>query len=169
MEWRDVVGWLGYKVSDSGLVESWRCKHGTRRRGRLMSPVMDTEGYLRVSLSDGVRRKTVKIHTMVLTAFRGPRPPGMQARHLDDDKRNNLLSNLQWGTHSENVSDAMLHGRIRSGERHWRAKLKSQDVKEIRRALAGHEKHASLALRFGVTRSNISLIASRRAWRDVEA
>jgi len=51
------------------------------------------------------------VHLMVLSMFVGPRPtPLHQARHLDGDRYNNNLSNLEWGTPKENCADRTIHG-----------------------------------------------------------
>jgi hypothetical protein len=63
-------------------------------------------------------KKPYKIHTLILTAFIGPRPPGLQARHLDDVKTNNRLSNLCWGTSSEDSYDM-----VRNGNHNWARRI----------------------------------------------
>ncbi|WP_167757036.1 NUMOD4 motif-containing HNH endonuclease [Amycolatopsis sp. CFH S0078] len=50
------------------------------------------------------------VHVMVCEAFHGPRPEGMEVRHLDGDSRNNRADNLAWGTQSENMYDRVRHG-----------------------------------------------------------
>lgn len=58
------------------------------------------------------------IDRLLLEAFVGPPPSKYHvARHLDDDHRNNAISNLAWGTMSENVEDAYRNGRLRAGPR----------------------------------------------------
>ncbi|NIH98089.1 hypothetical protein FHU31_005095 [Mycolicibacterium fluoranthenivorans] len=61
--------------------------------------------YLRVTLKSGERQRRIKVHHLVLLAFVGPRPPGLHALHCDDDPLNNHLSNLRYGTPSENQHD----------------------------------------------------------------
>jgi hypothetical protein len=63
--------------------------------------------YQRVYLGPGVTRS---VHHLVLELFVGPRPPGMECRHLDGNPQNNHRSNLAWGTSKENVADQYLHG-----------------------------------------------------------
>ena len=50
------------------------------------------------------------VHVLVLSTFVGPRPDGMEVRHLDGNSLNNSLENLAWGTHKENTQDAFVHG-----------------------------------------------------------
>jgi hypothetical protein len=73
-------------------------------RRRKLSP--DKKGYLRVTVpltTGGTRR--MKVHHMVLFAFKGPKSKGMEARHLDNCKTNNAEDNLAWGTPEENRED----------------------------------------------------------------
>jgi hypothetical protein len=91
-----------YEVSDLGHV---------RRPGkRVLTPDLNERGYHTVRLN-GIR---ATIHSLVLKAFRGPRPDGMVGRHLDDDKDNNGLSNLVWGTQSDNILDTVRSGTHRN-------------------------------------------------------
>jgi HNH endonuclease/NUMOD4 motif len=104
--WLPVAGYEDrYEVSSTGLVWSLR-------RNRLLkaAPGKKTRGYLYVGLWDGKRSRTRKVHLLVLAAFRGPRPPGMQARHWDGDHQNNDESNLSWGTPGENALDNVRNG-----------------------------------------------------------
>lgn len=58
---------------------------------------------------DGKQRAT-PVHVLVALAFHGPRPEGMEVRHLDGTRTNNRPENLAWGTHSENMQDKVAHG-----------------------------------------------------------
>lgn len=55
--------------------------------------------------------KNKYIHLLVLEAFAGSRPDGMEALHIDGNKINNNTDNLRWGTSSENNRDIVRHGR----------------------------------------------------------
>lgn len=133
MEWKAVVGFEGrYEISDTGLIRSldriihtrngsrWKPGEpgipGIRRlKGRVLKPgTLAPSGHLHVVLEGRVDKT---IHTMVLEAFVGPCPDGLMARHADDDPTNNTLSNLSWGTRSENSYDAIRN------EKHFHAGL----------------------------------------------
>lgn len=66
--------------------------------------------YFAVSLSG----KTYYVHHLILETYVGPRPPKVEARHLNDKKLDNRLENLCWGTQSENNKD-----RVRNGIHHY--------------------------------------------------
>jgi hypothetical protein len=78
----------------------------------MLVPAVHPKGYERVGLSatTGSRRKHLLVHALVLSAFVGPRPPGLEIRHLDGNPRHNDLSNLAYGTTSENARDRVRHG-----------------------------------------------------------
>lgn len=112
-EWRPVVDHEGsYEVSNKGRVRSLdRLIDGGRgypRRvsGRLMRSTTEYRGHQRIKLSG----KRHLLHTLVLTAFVGPRPRGMEACHNDGNPRNNALENLRWDTRSANAQDKIRHG-----------------------------------------------------------
>lgn len=117
--WRPVVGREGwYEVSNLGRVRSLDrvvpilSRRGSVRsclyRGRLLKSCPDKRsGHLHISLGAGSVRK---VHHLVLEAFVGPCPPGMQCLHGDGDPTNNALANIKWGTASENMLDRVRHG-----------------------------------------------------------
>lgn len=111
-QWRTIVGCDGcHEVSSFGRVRSVSRDRGDNYwiTGRLLSTKPSTT-YPKVNLCHGRVRKTHTVHTLVLKAFVGPPPPGMEARHLDGNRLNNRLDNLAWGTKSENMADRLRHG-----------------------------------------------------------
>lgn len=104
-QWRGIPGFPGYRVSDEGRVLSLK-----RRTPRILRVAEDAEGRPMVALRQGDRLVTRRVHVLMLLAFVGNRPDGAVIRHLDGDVRHNHLSNLAYGTHSENGFDAVRHG-----------------------------------------------------------
>jgi hypothetical protein len=115
--WLFIPGYVGlYQVSDQGRVRSLSRRHSVQPGG---TAVVDAEivvphkrsSYQGVSLigkQGGSRAHYV--HRLVLEAFVGPCPPGMETRHLNGDPSDNRLVNLAWGTPSENNLDRVKHG-----------------------------------------------------------
>lgn len=99
--WAPVPGRAGYEASDFGRI---------RFNGDVQKQT-PANGYMRVT--DKVRKGPVLVHTLVLTAFSGPRLPGKQTRHLNGDGFDNRLENLKWGTAKENSADRVLHDQQR--------------------------------------------------------
>ena len=101
-QWWPIDGYEAYEVSTLGRV---------RRGGRILNPYpIDQWGHLSVGLWRNGRRVSRQVHHLVLEAFIGERPQGAETLHGDGDASNNLLSNLRWGTHSENEADRVSHG-----------------------------------------------------------
>ena len=101
-----MLGWDGhYAVSDLGRVKSLdREVIGRKYKSRILKQNSNSYGYLCVNLSsNGVVRSTA-VHRVVLEGFTGYRD-GLVVRHKDNNKQNNRLDNLMWGTHAENMMD----------------------------------------------------------------
>lgn len=100
-----------YEVSSLGSVR--RVKESLRHplTGRVLVGTLERKsGYRKVCLANGNRRRTRPVHVLVCEAFHGPRPVGADVRHLDGDSLNNTVTNLAWGSRSDNNRDAVDHG-----------------------------------------------------------
>ena len=108
--WKPVVGYEGiYEVSDMGRVRRVSAGQGAQA-GLILKPTPSSTGHLRVSLYAGGSKAIRYVHRLVLEAFVGPCPPGMEACHWDDDPTNNSLENLRWDSRSANVLDQVRNG-----------------------------------------------------------
>jgi hypothetical protein len=103
-----------YEVSDQGRVRSWKSGRYGRRSEPRVSRLTPIAGYWESSL-DG---RPYKVHILVLTAFVGPCPPGMECRHINGNGEDDRLVNLAWGTHAENMADLVAHGHPNAGKTH---------------------------------------------------
>jgi len=166
-EWKPVVGYENrYHVSSHGSVRSFVCC----AEGHTLKPSTSRQyGYRHVILCDGTTHCTKKVHHLVLEAFVGPRPPGMEAAHEDGNPRNNLLSNLRWSTSTANQADRVRHGTDIRGSDHRLAKLCEEDVIEIKQRRRAGETYRSIAVAFGVSHPLIIKIVQGKAWAHVEA
>lgn len=114
--WKPVVGYEGlYEVSDLGRVRSLDREIVTERggtpfryrmKGQIIVPHERRHGYLAVCLygkeSKNGRFRQASVHRMVAEAFL-PNPNGYsEVNHLDENKQNNVLSNLEWCNHKQN-------------------------------------------------------------------
>ena len=111
-EMHEIAGHLGYFVSDDGFVWTSKVKGGNDRtpgrRGplRKLAIQRSKRGYCLVNLDVDGRNRSRLVHQLVLEAFVGPKPPGLEGCHYPDhDKANNRVSNLRWDTHDENIRD----------------------------------------------------------------
>jgi hypothetical protein len=114
------------------------------------------------------------VHRLVLETYIGPCPDGMECRHLDGNPLNNNLSNLRWGTKSENVRDAINHGTFNAipprfeGETHPNSKLTEQDVRMIvyiRKTNLFTQRE--IAKMFNISEYAISDIIRRKSWKHI--
>lgn len=104
-EWRPVVGWSNYYVSDQGRVMSTKWT-----KSRIKKTFLDPAGYPCVQLCVNNTVTARRVHRLVAEAFHGPRPVGRECRHLNDVKTDNRAVNLAWGTPSENCQDRVRNG-----------------------------------------------------------
>jgi hypothetical protein len=171
MRWIDIPGWeTRYQIREDGAVRSKNmvvnAKAGKTavRKGRLLSPVVKSNGYLCVTLSNGIDRPQVAIHRLVARAFIGECPLGLHVLHNDGDKTNNHYTNLRYGTPAENHADTLSHGHRLMGSSHPMAKLKEKQIVFIRES---DESSAALAIKFNVCREHIHAIRKKRIWKHV--
>lgn len=166
--WHTIPNLKGYEASSLGRIRSWRRRGLPAPRAsspfqKKLRPKSDGLPYL-VTTIDGVPRY---VHHLVLEAFVGPRPEGMEACHNDGDCQNNELSNLRWASKTENEADKNLHGTRLRGENHRRAKLTEDEVRAMRRQ---HENGASLdylAAYYAVAKSTACRIVKRKLWTHI--
>lgn len=137
-----------------------------RRYGKILTGRLK-DGYIQYNLRNPGKRRTVKCHTLVLEAFKGKRPEGMECRHLDGCRDNNALSNLVWGTHQENIDDKSSHGTNVKGENQRSAKLTEEKVLELRERIRNGETAAAIAKEWGLLPSMIRAAANGTKWKHL--
>jgi hypothetical protein len=108
MEWRPIPGHQNvYEVSEAGHVRNIRTGH-------TLTPVIHPGGYWTYSLGYVDRRRHSFAHRLVAAAFIGDPGNSDLVRHLDDNPNNNHWTNLAYGTHSDNLHDAVRNGHHRN-------------------------------------------------------
>lgn len=176
--WRPISWAPDYEVSDHGRVRSLdrevgvvandseikqRSAHTQKRRGRVLRL-----GIGRYA-SANVAGKQVLVHRLVAEAFIGPCPDGHIVRHGPGGPLDNHISNLSYGTPSDNNgADRLRDGTLPRGSKAGMSKLTEEQVIEIKRRLLLGETRASLGREFGVRPENISHIATGRSWGWLE-
>lgn len=165
--WRPIPGYQGvYEASSLGRIKSndhFRpSPHGRPgiHAGRIFKKTRDRCGYHRVKL----RGRRIYAHELVLLAFVGPRPPGLECCHNNGDPSDNRLSNLRWDTISSNRKDTMRHGRYK----YYRSKrITVDDVARIRQLIHGGASVKQLSITYGVGRGTILNIRCGRTYKEV--
>ena len=160
--YRELARFPGYRVGDDGTV--WSSRNSAD--WKMMAIVPERRGYQRLKLCQGGKHVTVYVHALVLEAFEGPKPDGMEACHCNGIKSDNRLSNLRWDTRSSNNADRIRHGGGNAGERQGGAKLTDENVRKIR-SMKGAVSQAALASQFGVCQTSISHIQRGKTWTHI--
>jgi len=160
--WKPVVGYEGrYEVSSLGRVKS------LLRGGKLRKPCLTKGGYFSVRLFGESGEKWKPVHHLVLEAFVGPRPDGMEACHFPNGPEDNSVENVRWDTKLSNHNDRRISGTIPMGITHGMAKLDDDKVREIRaKSLAGQSTR-SIAREYGVSKFPVSQIILHKTWKHV--
>lgn len=136
--WKTIIGYEGtYEVSNLGRVKSLKrieecggkCKIRTRNERILKWSI--SKGYRIVALCKNGKAKSYPIHRLVMGIF-CPIDEKKEVNHKDGIKTNNNLDNLEWCSPSENMKHAYDFGLCYSGEKHYKSKLSSKDVGEIK-------------------------------------
>lgn len=134
--WKEVADWPDWLVSTCGRAQ----RKTTYKKTKAMQPTYGfvSNDYVWVCLTHPEKYCLEKrMAHLVLETFSGPKPSrDSKARHLDDIKTNNQLSNLAWGTSKENSDDAIRNGRPMgwrncSPERHLAITLKGVATKRL--------------------------------------
>lgn len=177
--WKAIPGWDGlYEVSNQGRVKSLRrtlpCKESTRSKGskrtyqeRIRKPMTNQCGHkgIRLWRRAESRIEFFFIHRLVLLAFVGPCPEGMECCHNDGNPANNHLDNLRWDTKQANMKDQELHGVLRRGGKNGMAKLTEAQVRKIRDEYAAGKSPSTIARKYGM--ASIHGIVTRKTWKHV--
>jgi hypothetical protein len=128
-----------YEISSRGRVHAvsrkWVDAIGRpyTKKGRILTATINMNGYPMVHLRYYGRLHPRTVHSLVVEAFIAPRR-GLDTRHLDGNRTNNRLSNLDIGSRTQNMADAKRHGTLHRapGEKSSVAKLSNEQAREIR-------------------------------------
>lgn len=175
--WKDIKGYEGlYQISNLGRVKSCARKinHGLYVEDRgdvIMTPYLNNNGYYSVMLHKNKKKKNHRIHQMVARAFI-PNPENKEMiNHIDCNRLNNKVENLEWCTNSENQIHAMKNGlKVDFGVNHPNSKLTQEDVRYIRKHYIPKDKefgYVPLSKKFGVSISTINSVVCCKRYKDV--
>jgi hypothetical protein len=153
--WKPVPTHVGYEVNEAGQIRG--------PRGRILRPMVMDTGHLYVQTHRPRKPRKLFVHRAVMFAFVGPPPTtGHEVRHLDGDPSNNALTNLRWGTRTENMQDKSLHGTEIYGEAKPDARLTLTQVLAIK---ADPRASRVVGQEYGVSHTAVLRIRRGERWR----
>ena len=111
--WKDIPNCWPYQASSFGRIKRLGVPdaRGWCIKERVLKLIPRNDGYFQVTLVVDRKRADWLVHRLILLTFKGASPePRLLALHDDDIKSNNVPANLYWGTHADNMDDAIRHG-----------------------------------------------------------
>lgn len=164
----EIPDFPGYYINIYGDVYSAYVRGQSNPRKKLFKKAITINkyGYKYVTLSKEKILYKKLIHSLLLEVFIGPRPNGLVCRHLDANKTNNDLSNICYGTYSQNQMDRVVAGNSNRGEQHGMHKYNSEFVLVVRE-LAKHMFQREVAVFLGIPKSTVSHLVTQD-WRHIE-
>ncbi len=154
--WRKVRD-FDYEVSSAGQIRN--------STGHIMSLKKTYDGYLEIGLRRKGFRKFIRVHRIVAAAFLDNPENKPQVNHIDGNKKNNHVSNLEYCTGSENMKHSYGLGiHDQKGENNNTAKLTEADVLAIR---ISTQPHKELAKKYKTTPYSIQRIIRKERWAHI--
>jgi hypothetical protein len=118
--WKNVIGYEGlYQISNLGIVKRTGSFRGVNKKylnGYSLIPIDNGKGYLRIKLTKNNKSKRVMLHRIIAEAFIENKYNKPFINHINSDKKDNKIENLEWCTQSENIKHAVKVGRWTQGK-----------------------------------------------------
>lgn len=173
--WRDIEGYDGfYQISNLGRVKSRGKQCAVSEKKEIIRAMSLTrDGYVKVRLLHRGKDKTVRVHRLVAAAFL-PNPDNKPTvNHIDGNKQNNVIGNLEWADRAEQMTHAYALGLKAPlcGSAQPNAKLTDEQVREIRALYVPHDRRrgtVALSQKYGVSNRVIGLILRGMSYQNVK-
>ena len=167
---KQIPGYEGlYAISKDGTVFTMHSSKGMKiMKTQVGSVGVDSRRYPNVRLVNSEGGRTWSIHLLVARTFMGETPKGLLVLHRDDNRLNNHLSNLYFGTRKQNFDDSVRNGKAALGEKNGHSRIDDNQAAEIKNLLVKTELcYHAIALLTGATRSIVSKIATGERWKGI--
>ena len=157
--WVTIPSYPGYEASNLGQIRSW-CwtinKHHCEMANfpKLKTIGVNDNGYCIVGIGHSANRR---VHVLVAASFIGPKLPGMDVNHIDGNKQNNRVDNLEYLSRSDNHRHAFKLGLAKSpftgvhGDAHRNTKISDADVKLLKEKFSKGVSRRTLATQYGLS------------------
>ena len=135
----------------------------SKRRNKYLKPCLTKAGYFTYGSQLGT------VHRLIAEHFLGGIPVGMVVNHIDGNKQNNTLSNLEITSHSANTKHAFDTGLTTKpkGERNSQAKLSDKECLELCLDLKNGLDNETIAIKYGLHSRYVSLIRGGKRWQHL--
>ena len=159
MEYFKITNLENFEISKSGIIRN--CSNL-----KIKSQYIGSTGYYMISVSKNNKSKPYRVHRLLAETFIPKKDGCLFVNHIDGNKLNNSLENLEWCTQSENIKHAITTGlKISSkGEKNGASKLKESDIFEIRKSDLSSR---NLGLIYGVDKSIILDVKNLKTWKHI--
>ena len=157
--WKKVQGFENYEISNFGRLRNIKT-------GKFKKLMVNREGYIRTSISDGNTTKSIAVHRLVALAFIENTYNKPLVNHKDSNRSNNNASNLEWATYSENAKHMVENGNNtdKRGINNPMALLTKEQVLEIR-AFEGPSR--VLAEKFNISTNAIDRVRVGASYKNI--
>lgn len=152
-----------YEISNLGRVKQ------AGMHGKIMKLQLKSTGYVNIKLCRPKNHKYYRVHRLVAENFIDNPENKPHVNHIDGNKENNSVNNLEWVTPLENIRHAHANGYYENiiGEKQWGAKLNEGKVREMRKRKEQGESAESLSQYFNVNQTHVYSICNRKKWKWV--
>jgi len=167
---KSINSYPDYEISNTGKVRSidrqvYHSKGNLNLKGKPVKMRIKNYGY--VCLTFQGKSNNFYIHRLVALHFIDNPEKKHDVNHIDGNRANFSLSNLEWISHRDNVLHARRVLFKNIGEKHHKSKLDNQKVREIREAVLAGAEYKPLAKKYSVTRQVIASVVKRKTWIHV--
>jgi len=170
--WKPIPGFPGYDVSDHGRVRSYHTKGGigegwyiSTQPRKVLKGGLNPQGYHIVDLLHESGRRIMKtVSSMVMLAFVGERPDGMEICHANGYQSDDSLSNLRYDTPQNNLVDMFYYA-----DHKPLVSFTDEIIRDIRKVRSSGATYREIADKYNVTAERISKVCRRITYRDVTA
>jgi hypothetical protein len=171
--WKDIEGYDGYyQISRLGRIKRVDAmingKGGVRRirKGRILVQSIKSNGYYMVQLSVYSKEKLHTVHRLLALAFIPNPEKHPLVNHINGDRTDNRLENLEWCTHSHNITEGFKYRSKHSINNHPIHKLTTKDILAIRaKYIPRIYTMPMLSKEYGVMETTIDNIIKRKTWK----
>lgn len=162
--WKEIINHPNYEINKLGQIRN-------KIKGNLLTPFKTTNGYLRVRISN---KGVYQLHYLVALHFIHNPNNYKEINHINGNKLDNSINNLEWSNRSLNMIHAYEKSLAKNtfknnkGENHYNSKLKKQDIIKIKEMLNNNITQKEISILFNVSKQTISNIKNNKNWSDYQ-